>query len=267
MLAMNETTIYELHPDTWVDRYADYLFNYAIGRVSDSEIAKDLVQETFLAGLKSAANYKGNATERTWLIAILKRKVIDYYRKINSKKGKAEVRINYSANGESEGDWLEEQVADPGSVRENDDIENEELGLAIHDCISKLPKKQSMVFTMKTIRGLSTEDICNELGINPSNLWVMVHRARTALMGCLNENWYRSMISCEEAQIICHKTQYKEASFWDTLKLRFHLLICKACNSFSAKNTKLSTLCEKAPLHTLSEQDKMKMKKKLGDNT
>lgn len=183
-------SINQLQPDSWVDQYADYLFNYAVARVSDTEIAKDLVQETFFAGLKSAKNYKGDAAERTWLIAILKRKVIDYYRKINSKKGKAEVRMGYSSNSDSEGDWLEEQVADPFSNLENSAIENEELGLAIQDCISKLPKKQALVFTMKTIQGIGTEDICNELEINPSNLWVMIHRARTALMGCLNQNWF-----------------------------------------------------------------------------
>lgn len=186
----NYMETYQLHPETWVDQYADYLFNYAITRVSDAEVAKDLVQETFFAGLKSAENYKGNAAERTWLIAILKRKVIDHYRKTNSKKGRAEVRMNYSSHNDSEGDWIEEQVADPISVLENDTIENEELGLAIQDCISKLPKKQSLVFSMKTIQGMGTEDICKELGINPSNLWVMIHRARTALMGCLNQNWF-----------------------------------------------------------------------------
>ena len=181
----------ELNPDTWVDRYADYLFNYAVSRVSDSEIAKDLVQETFFAGLKSAKNFKGDAAERTWLIAILKRKVIDHYRKINSKKGKAEVRMTYVSSGdENEGDWLEERVADPFSKGGDDTLENNELGLAIQDCLSKLPKKQSLVFTMKTIKGVSTEDICNELGINPSNLWVMIHRARTTLMGCMNQNWF-----------------------------------------------------------------------------
>lgn len=182
--------VHELHPDTWVDAYADYLFNFAVARVSDAEIAKDLVQDTFFAGLKSAKNYKGDAAERTWLIAILKRKVIDHYRKINSKKGKAEVRMSYSSSSDSEGDWLEERVADPFSTSENSVIENEELGLAIQSCISKLPRKQAKVFKMKTIQGISTEDICNELGINPSNLWVMIHRARTALMGCLNDNWY-----------------------------------------------------------------------------
>ena len=180
-----------INPNNWIDAYSDYLFNYTISRVGDKEIAQDIVQDTFFAGLKSMKNFKGEATERTWLISILKRKIIDHYRKINSKKGKAEVRMSYSAHSDTDGDWLEEQVADPISTFENDEIENEELGLAIQECISKLPKKQSAVFVMKTIRGLSTEDICNELGINPSNLWVMVHRARTSLMGCLNENWFK----------------------------------------------------------------------------
>lgn len=178
-----------LDPDNWVDLYADYLFNYAIGRVNDSELAKDLVQETFIAGLKSAKNFKGDAAERTWLVSILKRKVIDHYRRINSKKGKAEIRINYSSD-EDDGNWLESRVADPFSKDGGSIIENRELGLAIQDCISKLPKKQASVFKMKTIQGMNTEDICNILEINPSNLWVMIHRARTALMSCLNKNWF-----------------------------------------------------------------------------
>ncbi len=146
---------HQLEPKLWVDNYADYLFNFAVGRVSDAEVAKDLVSETFLAGLKSAKNYKGEAAERTWLIAILKRKVIDHYRKTNSKKGKAEVRMNYSSASDAEGDWLEEQVADPFSTLENNAMENEELGLAIQSCIAKLPKKQAQVFTMKTIQNIS----------------------------------------------------------------------------------------------------------------
>lgn len=189
MLLKETMPKHQLQPDTWIDKYADYLFNYAVGRISDAELAKDLVQETFISGLKSAKNYKGDAAERTWLIAILKRKVIDHYRKINSKKGKAEVRINYSGD-EDEGDWLEERVADPFSKGGDDALENEELGLAIQDCIAKLPKKQAEAFSMKTIQGMSTEDICNELGINASNLWVIIHRARTALMGCMNESWF-----------------------------------------------------------------------------
>lgn len=179
-----------LKPDQWIDLYADYLFNYTISRVDDSEIAKDIVQDTFLAALKSAKNYKGDASERTWLIAILKRKIIDHYRKINSNKGKAEVRMSFANDDESEGDWLEKKVKDPFSLNAENILENEELGLAIHSCIGKLPNKQAEVFKMKTIDGYDTETICNDLNITSSNLWVLIHRARTSLVECLQNNWF-----------------------------------------------------------------------------
>lgn len=181
---------HELNPNKWVDNYSDYLFNYTISRVSDREIAQDLVQETFLAGLKSMQNFKGEASERTWLISILKRKIIDYYRKINSNKGKAEVRITYNDDSETEGDWLQERVADPFDKTAEDTLENSELGDAIHECLEKLPQKQASVFKMKSLLDYETEAICNELNITPSNLWVIVHRARTAMADCLKENWY-----------------------------------------------------------------------------
>ncbi len=180
-----------LHPETWVDRYADYLYNYAVSRIGDAELAKDLVQETFIAGLQSASNFKGKAAERTWLVAILKRKIIDQYRKSNTRKGRAEIKMRFPEGSDREEDWLEAMAVDPDSMRENNALENEELGLAIQRCISDLPQKQAQVFEMKTLQGMSTEDICNELQINPSNLWVIIHRARTALMGCLNETWFK----------------------------------------------------------------------------
>ncbi|MFH6770009.1 sigma-70 family RNA polymerase sigma factor [Gaetbulibacter aquiaggeris] len=179
-----------LNPNKWIDLYADYLFNYTISRVNDREMAQDLVQETFLAGLKSMKNYKGEASERTWLISILKRKIIDHYRKINSNKGKAEVRITSNNESETEGDWLEEHVADPFDKTAEDTMQNTELGEAILNCLSKLPEKQAIVFRMKTIEGVETEDICNELNITASNLWVIIHRARTAMALCLKENWF-----------------------------------------------------------------------------
>ena len=63
---------HKIEPNNWIKRYSDYLFNYTITRVSSREIAQDLVSETFLGGLKSMKNFKGEASERTWLISILK---------------------------------------------------------------------------------------------------------------------------------------------------------------------------------------------------
>ncbi|MEY8847419.1 sigma-70 family RNA polymerase sigma factor [Psychroserpens sp. XS_ASV72] len=178
-----------LDPNKWIDLYSDYLFNYTISRVNDREIAKDLIQDTFIAGLKSMKNFKGNASERTWLISILKRKIIDYYRKSNSKKGQAEVRINYNSE-ENEGDWLEERVADPFDKTAEDEMENSELGDAIYSCLDKLPEKQAQVFKMKTILNYETEAICNELNITASNLWVIIHRARVAMAECMQKHWF-----------------------------------------------------------------------------
>ena len=180
---------HKIDPTKWIDLYSDYLFNYTITRVNNKDMAEDLVQETFLAGLKSMKNFKGKASERTWLISILKRKIIDYYRKINSNKGKAEVRMSYTDN-ETEGDWLEERVADPFDKTAEDLMQNSELGDAILECLSKLPEKQAEVFRMKTIEGYETEVICKELNITASNLWVIIHRARTAMASCLEENWF-----------------------------------------------------------------------------
>ncbi|MCH2490584.1 MAG: sigma-70 family RNA polymerase sigma factor [Flavobacteriales bacterium] len=177
-----------IDPKHWVSRYADYLYNYTIVRVNDHEVAQDLISETFLAALKSKHNFKGQSTERTWLIAILKRKIIDYYRKINSKKGKAEVHINYT-DDDAEGDWLEERVQDPFDRTAEDTMENEELGIAIMECLDALNEKQATIFKLKTIDNYETEAICNEYNITPSNLWVIIHRARKSLAACLEKNW------------------------------------------------------------------------------
>lgn len=178
-----------LNPDRWVDRYADYLYNYTIVRVNDHIVAQDLISETFLAGLKSKNNFKGEASERTWLISILKRKIIDYYRKINSKKGRAEVHISYK-DEDADGDWLEENAADPFDKTAENSMENKELGLAILECLDKLPEKQAAIFKKKTIENYDTESICKEYNITPSNLWVIIHRARKTLAECLEENWF-----------------------------------------------------------------------------
>lgn len=74
------------------------------------------------------------------------------------------------------------------------------------------------------------------------------------------------MISCEKAAIICNKAQYKNATGFEKIKLRLHTLYCRACASYIKKNTRLTSLCEKANLKALSVQDKLQMKEELQKN-
>ncbi len=187
---MSKEPKHKLDPNNWAQKHADYLFNYTISRVNKEELAKDIVQETFLSALKAQGNFRGQASERTWLISILKRKIIDYYRKINSKKGKAEVRMDFYEDGERKGKWIEERAPSSWGNEAEKDIENTELKSAIDQCIDFLPEKYRLVFLLKTVENYETEEICNELDITASNLWVIIHRARHQLRKCLEENWF-----------------------------------------------------------------------------
>ena len=189
---MSDAKTHVLDPDKWVAKYADYLYNYAITRVDNHEIAKDLVQETFFSGVKGKDSFRGQAAERTWLISILKRKIIDYYRKINSAKGQKEVRMNFYEDGEQKGSWIEERAPQTWGNDADRGIENSELKDALDRCIDNLPEKYRIVFMLKTVQRYETEEICNELGITSSNLWVIIHRARTQLRKCMEEKWFKN---------------------------------------------------------------------------
>lgn len=178
-----------LHPEKWVNKYANYLLNYTLMRISNREIAKDLISETFLSALNALKNFKGESSERTWLISILKRKIIDYYRKTNSQKGQAEIKMELY--GESQhGNWLEERVANQTEDAAEKELTNQELKMAIRECLEQLNDRQKQIFMMKTIDKIDTESICKEFKITPSNLWVIIHRVRVILADCLEKKGY-----------------------------------------------------------------------------
>lgn len=188
---MPDHQTHALDPNKWIDLYGDYLYNYAFMRIDDKEMAKDLVQETFFSGLKGKDNFRREASEKTWLVSILKRKIIDNYRKINSAKGKKEVRVNFYSEGDKKGHWLEESVPSEWGNDTDRKIENKELKNVLDQCIKSLPEKYRIVFLLKTVQNYETEEICNEMDISPSNLWVIIHRARLQLRKCIEENWFK----------------------------------------------------------------------------
>jgi RNA polymerase sigma-70 factor (TIGR02943 family) len=188
-----------LEPQHWVERYGDYLFNFAIVRVNDRVKAEDLVQETFLAGLKAKDSFKGKSTERTWLTSILKRKVIDIYRKQYSSRESSldayEQDVSdgdfYRSEDPFKGHWLEGKGPNSHSLLPDGEMEQEELASFIQLCIKGLPPQLASAFTMKMIDEDDSDTICKELGITPSNLWVMMHRARLRMRECLENKWLK----------------------------------------------------------------------------
>ena len=100
--------------------------------------------------------------------------------------------MNFYTDGDREGEWIEERAPSNWNSEIEKVIENNELSEAIEMCIDDLPEKYEMVFRMKTIQQFETEEICKELGITSSNLWVIIHRARTQLRKCLEDSWFKN---------------------------------------------------------------------------
>lgn len=180
-----------LRPELWVDKHADYLFNYAQSRLNDMQIAKDLVQETFLSALEKAEGFRGDSSERTWLTAILKFKVIDIYRK---KSSGLIVRPAIEMEEEDFFDpelnnWKCEHWPEHFGVEEHDPLHNKEFMAVLEKCMAKLPELWIAVFKLKHMDDESTAQICKELEITSSNYWVIIHRAKVNLRSCLQKNW------------------------------------------------------------------------------
>ena len=182
----------DVGPNSWVKNYADYLYSYACTRLDDNEIARDLVQETFLAALEGWEKFDRRSSEKTWLTAILKNKIFDVYRKKSSTSNRQTISINSAASDEffeESGHWKEGQYPEAFGIEEPIALENKEFDDILKSCMKKLPPLWKSVFTMKHIDEESSENICAQLELTSSNFWVISHRAKVSLRDCLQRNW------------------------------------------------------------------------------
>ena len=178
-------------PGGWVDRHGDCLYRYALLRLRDPELAADVVQETFLHALRSRHSFTGRSSERTWLVGILKHKVVDQIRTAGRRQA-ASNGLAADAGSRSEfggdGGWRVGPASwrgDPGR-----DIETREFWDALGGCLSKLPQGLADAFFLRELDGLSAHEVQQHLGITPANLWARLHRARVLLRKCLETAWF-----------------------------------------------------------------------------
>lgn len=184
------------NPLEWLENHGDMLYRMALVRVGKPDLAEDLVQETLLAAWQARDSFAGNSSESTWLAAILKRKIIDHFRRnwrqVDFPEGMDadDLAEDFKPSGESPGHWKAERA--PGDWGRNPEalMQNSELRDVLRQCIDQLPESLSAIFVVREIDGMSTEEICKEFSLSPSNLWVMLHRSRNRLRRCLEKNWF-----------------------------------------------------------------------------
>lgn len=180
-----------LEPAHWVDAHGDQLYRYALVRVRDPDVAQDLVQETFLAALRSRDNFAGRSKLSTWLTGILRHKLLDYYR--TRSKGPTETALDSHEDFlagffDQRGRWIE--PPDKRAVRPDELLDRDEFWAVFDRCLDGLPLQAREAFVRRVLEDEDTNVICKNLGISTTNLYVVLFRARTRMRRCLTVNWF-----------------------------------------------------------------------------
>jgi RNA polymerase sigma-70 factor (TIGR02943 family) len=191
--ASAEEVAAKLDPLRWVDQHGDCLYRYALVRVRAPEVAEDLVQETLLVAVRSRDKFAGRSSERSWLVGILKNKIVDYYRKLGRETSFTDMeffRDECSHKFVGQGFWNHDLGPQDWRPEADEVMHKAEFWQTMRDCLSKLPQHVADVFMLREMDDMPSREICRTLNISESILWVMLHRARMALRECLEINWF-----------------------------------------------------------------------------
>lgn len=181
----------------WVTQFSDDLYRWALHKTSNKNVAEDLVQDTFLAAVKSIDGFLSKSEPKTWLFSILNNKIMDYHRK--KFKEEAIHQNNPIENGDNffntffdhNDRWKTSERIDDWETNDGHLLDNIEFNKVLQNCMKKLPEQWFSALQLKYLKEIDGKVICQELGITPSNFWQILHRAKLQLRGCLENNWFK----------------------------------------------------------------------------
>jgi RNA polymerase sigma-70 factor (TIGR02943 family) len=177
--------------EQWFEDHGDGLYRFSLLRVGDSGHAEDLVQETFLAALKSWESYKGESTIRGWLLGIMKHKIADHFRKEGRFK---------AIKGEFENDSkIKEQfglfcwVKGFGPTKWGNDPQEAHLNnrflTVVNKCLEDLTPLQREIFVLREMEEYKTKEIEKISGMSGNHIRVTLYRARILMRLCIEKLW------------------------------------------------------------------------------
>lgn len=176
----------KLDPSKWVYEHGETLYAYALSRLKNADSAEDAVQESLLGALKNISRFPPQGDIGPWLMGILKKKVVDRQRQ-GARASLDDTGPNLEKLFDEKGNWSDAaQIADPLRL---DSLEQAEFMEIFRGCLKGLPQNQAEVFVGREINEQTTDDLCKELGVSSTNLWVLMHRARLRLAECIRARW------------------------------------------------------------------------------
>lgn len=152
--------------------------------------AEDAVSETLLAALENRTVFEARSKFKTWVIGILKHKIIDTFRTRRREEPLDVADDDGLEDGLFRADGHFREAIVDWATPETLTSRNQFLEI-LEACVQRLPVAQGRIFLMREWLELSTADICNELAISTTNAGVLLHRARLRLRECLDLNWFQ----------------------------------------------------------------------------
>lgn len=187
-------------PAQWVLLHGDALYRFALLRVRDAQVAEEVVQECFLAALQARAQFAGQCAERTWLIGILKHKILDHHRRLartNTQPLDDDSRVD--AMFDRHKHWASPPRKWDKQVQIENPVERDEFRDHFERCLKALPPQLATAFMLKVVDDADAQSVCKVLAITATNLWVILHRARLRLRKCLETHWLARTAESEES--------------------------------------------------------------------
>jgi RNA polymerase sigma factor (sigma-70 family) len=147
----------------------DVFVGFARSRLGDHHLAEDVVQESLIKALTADRHPETDEQTTTWFYRILRRSIIDVYRKQGARSRALE--------------RFEKEV--PETPNENDE---KELCQCFHRLLPLVPEQYRELLDQVDLQGKDPDAVSTHLGLTRNNLTVRLHRARKHLRKALTAN-------------------------------------------------------------------------------
>ena len=190
----DEEILQQLQSPAFLIELRQQMLKFAILQLSSFQLAEDAVQEALTSAYQHIGSFTGRAAFKTWVFAILKNKIVDLIRQksrlvcMSELFKDAESELSIDELFDASGHWHKYEA--PQAWQSPEEImEQQDFWIIFDVCLNHLPAKYAQVFMLREMIELSSDEICEKLGITVTNLNVLMYRSRTRLRECLENKW------------------------------------------------------------------------------
>ena len=190
----DEEILQQLQSPAFLIDLRQQMLKFAILQLSSFQLAEDAVQEALASAYQHIDSFTGRAAFKTWVFAILKNKIIDSIRQKSRLMTMSELfndeesELSIDALFDASGHWHKYEAPQAWPSPE-EMLEQQDFWIIFNACLNHLPAKYAQVFMLREMIELSSDEICEKLGITVTNLNVLMYRSRTRLRECLENKW------------------------------------------------------------------------------